>query len=201
MRFHLSVLTFILSIGCFPLIVNAEPWLKANISDVSCFGKKDGKIQLAFLNSQPSDYNILISDSVSQKLKEFTPLQKEPFVIENLSAGKYGIQISTPDTIEQQIVSVESPERLELEVIKIVGVEGKGESVLSSLKAFPVGGVQPYAYKWSENTGNQMGEIAKKLPLGIYNCKVDDSNKCGSVEATFYLFEDEIEKFNLEKRN
>lgn len=198
MRFHLSFLTFIICFGCISLIAKAEPYLKALVSDVSCFGKNDGKIELMFLHQQPADFRISVSDSLNQKIVEFDTLFEKPMLVQKLSPGNYSILITTPDTSEKQIVSIGSPHKLQLEIIKIIKVEGNGTSVLSTLQAFPTGGTPPYAYQWSENSGKQQDMIAKKLPLGVYNCKVDDNNKCGVVEATFYLFEDEIENFKQE---
>jgi hypothetical protein len=195
MRFHLLSLTFFICLSCLLLKVDAEPYLKAIISDVSCFGKKDGKIQLVFSGIQPSEFRISVLDTLNQKIAVFESQENESMLIEDLSKGTYSVQITTPDTTEVQVVLINSPAKLQLEMIRIIEVQGSGTSLLSTLQALPVGGTPPYTSQWSENSGNQQGMIAKKLPLGIYNCKVNDKNKCGDVEATFYLFEDEIESF------
>jgi hypothetical protein len=190
---------------CFMLIttgIEGQSHLKIDATDVSCYGNKDGTIHIEFNGRQPSDFQILVSDSAKQLIREFDSSTTVPLQIMELSSGKYFISLISPAMNETRSISIDSPQKLHLELIRILKLEGRGESVKASLQAFPSGGTVPYLYQWSENTGNQHAAIATDLPMGIYNCKVNDKNNCGPVEATFYLFEDEIttyEKSNTTK--
>lgn len=191
-------LTMLLCIGSLSLGVAGQPYLRAEPSAISCYGNKNGSINVEFTKEKPAEFQIQITDSLYRVVATLNAAVGEPLLATNLPAGKYNIQLTAPDINEMQSVLIEGPEKLQLESIKIVEVHGTGSSVIASLEAVPLGGTLPYTYQWSENTGNQKSRIAKMLSPGIYNCKVIDANKCGTVEATFFLFEDEIEKFNQE---
>jgi hypothetical protein len=196
MRSSLVFLTVLVCIVSLPTIASAQHYVKASSVGVSCFDKKDGKIKLEMVDKVPSSYQMVITDSVNQVVFKFDSLAGQKMEVGNLHAGSYNIILNGPDLIEKQNIRIGSPEKLQLEIIKIVKISGSGTTASASLQAFPIGGTPPYTYLWSGNTGEQSSEIANNLPLGIYNCKVNDQNKCGAVEATFFLFEDEIDSFN-----
>lgn len=199
MRFQLSSLTIFIFLNCLHSPVNAEPQLQVTTTDVSCYGGNDGKIHLFVRDGQPTNFNLVVSDSLNQPIANFESINKDSLVINDLLAGKYYIQFSTAAMTQKQEIKIKSPSKLQLDIIKIIKIMGAGNAVLANLQAIPSGGTPPYTALWSENTGKQSGLIAEKLPPGIYNCVINDSNKCGEVQATFYLFEDEIETFKQQK--
>jgi hypothetical protein len=192
------LLTMLLCIGSLSLGVAGQSYLRAEPSAISCYGNKDGSIRFEFIKEKPAEFQLQITDSLYRVVITLNSATGEPLLAANLPAGKYNIQLTAPEINEMQSVLIYGPEKLQLESIRIVELHGTGSSVTASLEAFPLGGTLPYTFYWSENTGNQKSRIAKMLSPGIYNCKVIDANNCGTMEATFFLFEDEIEKFNQE---
>jgi hypothetical protein len=192
------LLSIFLCLGTLSVGVSGQSYLRAEPGAVDCFGEKNGHIKFEFTGEKPAVYEIQIADSLHRLIFTLNDKTDSGLIAENLSAGKYFVQLTGPSIIETQTVTIEGPDKLLLEMIKIVELKGNASSVRVSLEAFPSGGTLPYTYQWSENTGNQKNRMAENLLPGIYNCKVSDANRCETVEATFYLFEDEINKFNQE---
>jgi hypothetical protein len=138
-------------------------------------------------------------DSTSKSLAKFDNGGKIPYQIKNLGAGNYKVLYYFDGKTEEHPVRITSPDLLKANVIKIIELKGQGTSMLGTLEANPSGGNQPYNISWSDNTGKQTGKTAKDLPMGIYKCSIDDSKHCGPTTATFFLYEDEIQKYNNQK--
>lgn len=161
-----------------------------------CYGSEEGIITVKLTAIKaPAQLRLMEAHNYKQ-LQSCTSLSDTTISYKNLKAGNYLIQLVLPDTAEEHSLVLPEPEALEARSIEITDVKGKGESVSADLKANCFGGTPPYSIKWSENTGNQTGEYAKNLEFGIYTFTVTDNNNCGPKSATFFLFEDEIEKFN-----
>jgi len=166
------------------------------VDSVKCNGGNDGKITVKITESH-TGYTIRLMDAENNRLLENRNLFSDSIIsFLNCSAGKYLIQLIFSGSSEEYKVTVDEPQKLEANVIEIVAVYGQGESVTADLRLIYSGGTPPYSIQWLENSNNQTGEIAKGLGLGIYSCNLNDKNNCGPASATFFLFEDEIEKYN-----
>jgi hypothetical protein len=174
----------------------ARPELKVTVNPTSCSGKTDGTIIIDLLGYSSGKFQIALMDSTSKQLFGFDNGTKIPFELKNLKEGVFTVLYSWEGKTEKRNIRIMSPETLKANIITIKELKGKGTSLSATLQANPSGGNQPYAIIWSDNTGKQTGYIAKELPQGIYRCTIDDSKHCGPVTATFFLYDDEIKKYN-----
>ncbi|MBK8485309.1 MAG: hypothetical protein IPL31_13470 [Saprospiraceae bacterium] len=151
------------SSGCF---VQQEVELKnldsvgflSLVTDVSCFGKNDGRISIDFI-SGVSPFNISWNNgATTQELL-------------NLPTGKYTIFVRDAQGCQsQREISIGSPELLfvNLDLTGSTGNDGTAKATIT-------GGIKPYIYLWS--TGETDAEI-KNLKPGDYWLSIMDENGC-----------------------
>jgi hypothetical protein len=176
--------------------IAVKPELKVTSNSPSCFGKTDGTIIIDLVGYNSGKFQIAVMDSTSKQLLGFDNGTKIPYELKNLKEGAFTILYSWEGKTEKREVRIVSPETLKANIITIKELKGRGTSVTATLQANPSGGNPPYSIIWSNNTGKQTGYITKELPQGIYTCTIDDTKHCGPVTATFFLYEDEIKKYN-----
>jgi hypothetical protein len=172
-----------------------KPELKVIVNPVSCYGKADGEINIVLPENSPAIYKIAVIDSSSRTLVKFDNSTKSPFEVKNLKAGPYQVLYTWEDKTEEYKINIISPDLLKANIISIKELKGEGTNITGTLQANPSGGNLPYSIIWSDNTGKQTGYTAKDLPEGIYRCTIEDSKNCASVTATFFLYQDEINKY------
>jgi hypothetical protein len=179
----------------------AKPVLKTTVNSVNCYGKSDGSIFFEYTSNPVVTINFSLMDSANKSLLNFPISHDTSFQINHLFPGKYIIHYDYNDKPVTNTVIVQNKSLLKANIIKINKLSGEGTKLLAVLEVDPTGGNPPYAIQWSENTGNQQGKIAKDLPQGIYRCIINDANNCGPVSATFFLFDQEIEKYNQKTKS
>jgi hypothetical protein len=173
----------------------AGPELKTSPIAASCFGKADGSISLVYSGNPVEPIKLSVIDSTNKIILNLTLINDTTFQINHLFPGKYKIHyLYNRNPISINII-IENKPQLKANIICIKELSGTGSDIRATLEVKPTGGTTPYKIQWSENTRNQQGEYAKDLPQGIYRCFINDSNNCGPVSATFFLYETEIEKF------
>ncbi|MBA7566252.1 hypothetical protein ES708_07941 [subsurface metagenome] len=172
--------------------------LSVLVTHVSCSGAKDGAIQIVVPDKITRSFTIVVKDTLSNVLIQFNENSPKPLHIDELESGHYTVWYRSGKKADSINAKIESPENLKANLITIESISGQGESLSATIKANPTGGTAPYTINWSENTNNQEGAIATNLPMGVYRSTINDANNCGSVSATFFLFESEIEKFKKE---
>ncbi len=176
-----------------------KPILKVASIPVSCYGKADGEIWINFSDKLTDTFQITVMDSSSKILTKFGNSNNLPLQVKNLKAGIFKVLFYSEGKTEEYPVKISVPELLKANVIKIIELKGHDTSVRGTLEVNPSGGNPPYILSWSDNTGKQTGKIVKDLPKGIYTCTIDDSKHCGPVIATFFLYDEEIKKYNNKK--
>jgi hypothetical protein len=176
-----------------------KPVLKLSANDVSCFDKKDGKILIDLTNINKESFRIIVLDSMSDTLASYNDPNKTSFQLGNLAGGSYKVMLFANSAQQEYRVKINSPGQLRSNIITIKEIKGKDPAISAALEANPSGGNPPYLIEWSDNTGKQTGKIAKDLPKGIYRCIINDSKGCGPISATFFLYDEEIKKFNNKK--
>lgn len=139
-----------------PLIVQSDP------KNVSCYGNKDGAINL-YVSGGTSPYTYKWSNgSLSEE-------------ITNLSAGQYTVKVTdAKGCVKEKTFSVESPpEVLNVEVVKnTVSCFGKNDGKIDLVVT---GGVAPYKYKWSTEAETQNLD---NLKPDTYVANVTDEYGC-----------------------
>lgn len=175
--------------------------MHVTINPIKCFNENSGSITIKIDTSYKEPVTVIISDSADKLIKQFYDKKQEPWILNNLKAGKYLITLQTKDnnSKEKKVIEINNPDEFKTNIITIESVF-EGENLSYSLKANPSGGTPPYSYKWSVNSGNQTSQIAKDLKEGTYTCSIDDSNECGPKVATFFLYDPEIQKYKQQKR-
>jgi hypothetical protein len=173
------------------------------VDQVKCFNEKSGSVKL-FIDStfQEDNFTITVSDSSQKTIRQFYSDQTNQWTLDKLTAGIYTFILQTKNnrSFEKLEVEIKNPVELKSNIISIDSVS-QGINPLYFLKANPTGGVPPYQFAWSANTGNQTCQTAKNLPTGTYTCRINDSNGCGPKVSTFFLYEPEIQKFNQLKNS
>lgn len=166
-----------------------------------CHGSADGTISVYFAAQQSTNVFRLMEASNNRLLQSKNITTDTLVEFTKLRGGRYIVQTVIKGEPAEYPINLEEPAKLDAQYIEITDVHERGESVKADLKLICSGGQAPYSVRWTENAGNQTGEMIKDLELGIYTCYLTDSNNCGPVSATFFLFEDEIEKFNQTKES
>jgi hypothetical protein len=171
------------------------------INQIKCYNENSGFISISTDSLLKEPCTVVISDSSGKTLRQFYSVKEQPWELKDLKAGSYVVILQTKDNIlkERQVVEIKSPDELKTNLITIQSVT-KGDKVTYSLKSNPSGGILPYSYKWSANTGTQTSQVANNLLEGTYTCSITDNNGCGPKVATFFLYEPEIQKYKQQKR-
>lgn len=139
-----------------------------NATDISCFGKENGTIELSFqgVTKFPIELNL---GGVIYEVTDSTEL------FESLSSGTYNIggTDSNGCTLTPVFTNIEEPKELEISIIGIntVSCGDQGGEIEIEVN----GGTEPYDILWS--TGESV-EFIDSLQEGLYSIEVIDSNMC-----------------------
>lgn len=158
------------SLGCevkkdFTIEQNAKLTFTASKGDVTCFGGKNGEIQLVASGGSPS-YTYHIGNGT---FSGYTA---------SLSAGDYTVRVSDAYSCETlpQIVTIGSPPRIgyTASVVNSFCNQPNG-----SITVTPTGGVGYYRIDWSKDeivflSGNTLGNQFS----GVYSFSISDGNGC-----------------------
>jgi hypothetical protein len=161
-----------------------------------CAGAADGRIEVYFKGPLQNSMLRLLDSKNNRQLQMISPVADTFQILNGLPEGDYIVQLVFRGEPEEFQIKLLYPPKLSAEYIEMVAVHRNNESVTADLHLICSGGVPPYTVTWTENAGKQTGDVVKNLSYGIYTAYVTDANMCGPESATFFLFEDEIEKFN-----
>ncbi|MGM0932802.1 MAG: LamG-like jellyroll fold domain-containing protein [Bacteroidota bacterium] len=139
---------------------------QSTITDVTCFGGNDGKIEAGLVNGGTSPYHYSI-DNI-----EFNTTG----VFENLIAGNYTLFIVDDNScaIQMEII-IEEPDELSAEINSVnVACHGdeSGEVFLSDFK----GGSGNYQYRLNDLEWKSGNETFQNLPSGNYEIQIRDAS-------------------------
>ncbi len=145
---------------------NSPLKLSFSTTDVKCNAGNDGAIDLSvlFSNGNPPINIHWSNGAVSED-------------VANLTAGIYSVTVSISNHLSATVsIKINEPEKLSVNLKSTdVSCAEKNDGIVA---IFPEGGVFPYTTLWSENAGNQKGNIAYNLSKGNYRVTVMDSNGC-----------------------
>lgn len=142
-----------------------------SFADVSCFGAKDGFIEVkASGGTSPYTYNW-----------DHGPTGA---IVNNLAIGQYTVVVTDKNGCKEELTySILQPEALDLKLNNIVH-NSCGETMNGEIHLSTSGGTAPYQYQW--NHGPTTSSLSQ-LPKGIYIVQVTDDHKCTSRD-TFEIF-------------
>ncbi len=143
--------------------------LNTKVTDISCAGQSDGKIELTVLGS-----NLNFQWNSGENTKD----------IFNKVAGFYSVLISDGlCDLEIKNIQIKTPTSLAASGIptspSCFGLNS------GSLNLYITGGTQPYSFKWSN--GDTLKNISG-LNAGNYVCTITDVNNCKIVTPVYQLF-------------
>ncbi|MEA3495693.1 MAG: SprB repeat-containing protein, partial [Bacteroidota bacterium] len=156
-------------------VVISEPQpisLSETHTNVSCFGKNDGNINLTTTGGT-SPFSYLWSNSKNQYLTQKTE------DIGNLEASNYHVIAKDEnECIDTLSIKIDQPTELKLSFVKNdISCFGSDDGFINTKIS---GGVLPYTYNWSN------GEITKNITNLIadeYIFEITDSNQCTVIDS------------------
>ncbi|MBR5983902.1 MAG: gliding motility-associated C-terminal domain-containing protein, partial [Bacteroidales bacterium] len=140
--------------------------VEAAVTDVSCYGKKDGRVEInATGGVEPYVYGFYIGNTVSHNGS----------VYEHLRPGIYKISVSDANGCGEEVsVVVTQPERLG--IIPLVTAPSCKDLNDASIEIMIAGGTAPYTYTLGTYTSDS--SIFSGLHSGSYSAIVTDVNGC-----------------------
>lgn len=185
---------FILVIVCcaYNIVLSADLEFTVKSDSVQCFGESTGKIILNIISGNPEFTIRLYDKKPSLKQNYISRINTGDFyyTFSNLPVNKYYITVEdSKGDYQQKSIEIYQPEKLKADQITIEKCFSAPENNDAILKANCSGGTKSYSYLWSENTGNQTGQLAKNIKRGTYRCIINDRNNCGPVSATIFFNE------------
>ena len=165
---HCYVLLWVHIEPANPLEVNGE------VTDVSCFGLGDGKIELTISGGTPP-YTIVFSSDGNSNSSDASSLT---VVFDNLSAGEYTIMVFDANQCSlTRTFVVGQPD----ELLVNLSFDPQGTFACSE----PSGGTPPYSFAWFDLNSNQVisdEECVYDLEPGSYFVVVKDAHECEANE-------------------
>lgn len=153
------------------------------IDDVTCFGFKDGKLNVQLVGGS-QNHTFTLSNSNYFKMEKSN-------VFKNLNAGIYKIMIM--DTSGCWIIdTLEVKEPDEIKITKQIIYPSEGQSN-GFIDLGILGGTPPYSFLWS--TGSTTEDLAN-LSKGDYSVTITDAHGC-TLEKSFHITTTGVK--NLEK--
>ena len=163
---------------------------KIQTEDIKCFGDKNGQIKIT-LSQETSEVDVLFSLDGSR-------FQKQPF-FQDLVKGDYTVFVQSPaGCVETYEVTIASPEKLSLEIEKMVipSCFGFSDGVI---QYNGIGGVPSYTYSIDGTTFQPTGQFTG-LGSDPYDLYVKDTNGC-LYTADYMLLQPQQIKANIEEIN
>lgn len=155
--------------------------LNTNLNNISCYGFKDGSIDLNTTGgTAPYKYNWYYNNS---------SISYNGSKLKNLSSGNYHVEVSdTKNCIYKDTFIVTEPPLLSA-TESVYNVECKGYHT-GKLLILPFGGIPPYTYHWTSQFGVSDQKDLVNIPAGLYNLELKDANNC-STNLSFKITEPE----------
>lgn len=149
-----------------PITDKEGPTIEGSITDISCFGGKDGMINLdAIGGMQPFKY-------------VWSTGARTPFLI-GLVTGPYEVVVKDVNNcIGIKRFFVNQPSKIGISVNVTSSTVGSSDGDINSTAT---GGTPPYNYKWSNNA---MNPDLTDLEAGIYHLTITDANGCTASTAS-----------------
>jgi gliding motility-associated-like protein len=178
--------------------------------DVACFGQETGSLGVTLIRGSTAPYAFRLEDAEGTLVREAPSLTDTSWVVTNLSAGSYRMQVRDANGCTQELTDLEisEPEEgVQIESIETSDYNGFGISCFGAgdgfIEATVSGGSGAYSFSWEGPNG-----FTSELPLltdlepGSYVLTVTDENGCilsETVELTSpepLLLSDTVSSYN-----
>ena len=155
--------------------------VEADVTDVTCYGKKDGRVEINVTGGvEPYDYGFYIGNTVSHSGR----------VYEHLRPGVYNISVSDANGCGKSIsVAVGQPERLGIS--PLINFPSCKDLHDATVEIFTTGGTAPFTYTLGTYTSDS--SIFINLNPGIYSAVVTDANGCSNEVSEIIVPESELD--------
>ncbi|MEM1321797.1 MAG: T9SS type A sorting domain-containing protein [Bacteroidota bacterium] len=138
-------------------------------SDISCYGARDGEINLT-ISGGYLPYQVEWADSSSVSNQQ------------NLSPGEYAVTVADAmGNIFLENIPIREPDQLQVTNVRVTSESGDQEN--GSISFNVEGGTPPYHFEW--NTGAETRNL-RDLASGTYRVMIMDANQC-ELEETFVV--------------
>lgn len=169
-----------------------KPVISFEINPVSCNGKADGSLKISVKNlTEPGLLRIILQTNNDTTYHSITA--DSEVELKYLKAGVINLDLM----LNSKLVTgthalIIEPDPLSGGKIKVDKIPSGGSTYDGIITAGAKGGNPPYTYLWSENAGAITEASVSNLCMGIYRCKINDSNNCGPVYISIPLIKNAL---------
>lgn len=167
--------------------------------DVACFGQETGRLGVSLSRASTGPYQFTLENSDGTITREELANPDTTWIVENLPAGTYGIQVTDGNGCQQEIsdlVITQPEEGVQIESIDVSEYNGFNISCFGAgdgfIEVLVTGGSGNYDFSWSGPNGFSSDQaVVTDLGPGIYQVTVADENGC-TLSETVDLTEPEV---------
>lgn len=163
-------------------IINAQPMTlqltssKYNGYNISCFGKKDGSVDLKVIGGRAPFTYLWSNGKTSEDIAD-------------ISAGYYKVRVKDGNgVIAEAEVTLDQPDPVKVDLSVAALPNGYNIDPYGGcngeITAVVQGGVSPYSFVWNDNNTDQ---VRRNLCSNTYSVSVVDVNGCKIVSSSAYL--------------
>jgi hypothetical protein len=156
----------------------------ATVSDASCFGKKDGELNIQFSTNPITPVNVTTWDYTPKPLGSTAVPGLSSYLVSGLPAGMYSVSAKDADgCMLSQSFTIAQPPGIVLNSQTLINPSCVGINNGSISLNPPSGGAPPFTYAWSN------GETTQNINTLVeddYSVTVTDANGCTNTK-TFTL--------------
>lgn len=178
MKITTTIIGWLLAAGL--LAQNPAPVVQISVADISCTGRKDGRLELTLLQGAPPvDFSWTNLNTSAQGLGQFVSLN-QPILLSNLDAGLYRFQFTSADGVDTTVQRLlNEPLPLNTALFLLTGSGSFQLTCAGDAEAEVLcdvtGGTPPLTFAWSNA---DKGSRADSLPPGPVSVTVTDARGC-----------------------
>ncbi len=154
--------------------------------DVACFGQQTGSLGVTLTRGSSAPYAFRLEDSEGRLVREAPSLADTSWIVSNLPAGNYRVQVTDANGCTQELADLEvsqPAQGVQIESIETSDYNGFGISCFGAgdgfIEATVSGGSGTYTFSWEGPNGFTSEQASlTDLEPGSYVLTVTDENGC-----------------------
>jgi hypothetical protein len=156
-------------------VISFDP---ATVTDASCFGKKDGELNIQFSTNPITPVSVSAWDYSPKPVGSTAVPGLSSYLVSNLPVGNYIVSATDADGCKlQDTFEVKQPIAIAISPNNLINPTCVGvTNGVISIKP-PSGGVPPFTYKWNDANASTTQNL-QNIPQGTYTVTVTDGNGC-----------------------